>query len=309
MTTTLDQRLAAVRGIMFDVDGCLVLSDAPSGQGGAAIRGAEAFIEQMRESGRRLCAFTNGTAQHPHDIAAHLRHLGIDIADEEMLTPAVSAARHLVRVYGDAPILAYGGDGVIPVLKDRGVNVIEPADHATGGASGVAAVVVGWDPDFTKSKLQFAAEAILGGAELYCTSDAKAFASQERLNVGVSGFIAAGLSHVTGRAWTVLGKPSAYAFDTVLETLGTTPQQTLVLGDDLYLDAGMALAGGALAGLVLTGLTDRATVEDAGPDETPDLVLESLAELGILVARADERAAAGNHGEVADQLAVEGGRG
>jgi len=297
MTTPLTERLAAVTGIMFDIDGCLVLSDGPSGQGGAAIPGAAAFIQQMRASGRRLCAFTNGTAQHPHEIAAHLRHLGLDLADDEVLTPAVSAARHLTRTYGDAPILAYGGDGVIPVLQAWGVNVIEPADHTAGGEPGVAAVLVGWDPDFTKTKLQFAAEALLGGAELYCTSDARAFASQERLNVGVSGFIAAGLAHVTGKTWTVLGKPSPYAFDTVLDTLGTTPAHTLVLGDDLYLDSGMALAGGALAGLVLTGLTDRAAVDAAPAEETPHLVLDSLDELGAMLAEIDALA-----------LTAEGGR-
>jgi len=287
MTSELTRRLAAVEGIMFDVDGCLVLSDGPSGADGTALPGAAELIRQSRASGRRLCVFTNGTAQRPADIAAHLRRLGLDVADAEVLTPAVSAARTIAAKYGDAPVLAYGGEGVLAVLRDHGVHLVDPAAHRSGRASGAAAVVIGWDTEFTKPKIQFAAEAILGGAALYCTSDAPAFASHDRLNVGVSGFITAGLSHVTGQPWTVLGKPSAYALDAVCWTLGTTPEHTLVLGDDLYLESGMARRGGAIAGIVLTGMTTRESLAEAPPESAPDIVVESLTELSALFAEVD----------------------
>lgn len=288
MTSRVLPLLAAVEGVMFDVDGCLVISDGPAGQGGAALPGAAELLDQIRASGRRVCVFTNGTAQPPADIAAHLRHLGLRVADDEVLTPSVAAARTLRDRYGDQPVLAYGGDGVIPVLRDHGVNVIDPDDHESGGESGAVAVLVGWETEFTKPKLQFAAEAILAGAALYCTSDAPAFASRERLNVGVSGFIVAGLSHVTGQPWTVLGKPSPHALETVCWTLGTSPERTLVLGDDLYLESSMARSGGAVAGIVLTGMTTREKLADVPSDEMPEIVVESMTELAALLTDADE---------------------
>ncbi|WP_103663006.1 HAD-IIA family hydrolase [Microbacterium sp. CJ77] len=287
MTSDIIRRLAAVDGIMFDIDGCLVLSDGPSGRGGVALPGAAEMIARTRDSGRRLCAFTNGTAQRPSDIAAHLRALGIEVADDEVLTPAVAAARVIRERYADAPVLAYGGDGVVSVLRDHGITLVDPDDHASGAQCGAVAVLVGWDTDFAKPKLQFAAEAILAGAALYCTSDAPAFASQDRLNVGVSGFITAGLSHVTGRPWTVLGKPSEYAMDTVCWALGTTPARTLVVGDDVYLESGMARRAGAVAGIVLTGMATRETIADATAEDVPDLVVDSMPELAALFAEAD----------------------
>ena len=72
MTSEILSRLAAVEGVMFDVDGCLVISDGPAGQEGSALPGAAELIAQMRASGRRVCVFTNGTAQPPAEIAAHL---------------------------------------------------------------------------------------------------------------------------------------------------------------------------------------------------------------------------------------------
>ena len=280
--------LAAVDGVMFDVDGCLVISDGPAGQGGTALPGAAELIDQMRASGRRVCVFTNGTAQPPAVIAAHLRELGVDVADDEVLTPAVAAARALHDLYGDQPVLAYGGDGVSPALRVHGLNLVDPDEHASGAASGAVAVLVGWDTEFTKPKLQFAAEAIGAGAALYCTSDAPAFASRDRLNVGVSGFIVAGLSHVTGKPWTVLGKPSPFALDTVCWALQTTPERTLVLGDDLYLEGSMARSGGAVAGIVLTGMTTPEKLADTPAEDRPDVVVGSMIELAELFADADE---------------------
>ena len=88
------------------------------------------------------------------------------------------------------------------VILDHDLKAIAGEPHDT------KAVMVGWDVDFGRAKLQIAAEALLAGAELYCASDVPFFASQHRLNVGVSGFIASGLEYVSGQKREVLGKPS-----------------------------------------------------------------------------------------------------
>jgi len=280
-------RLASVEGVMFDIDGCLVISDGPSGQDGHALPGAVEILEQVRASGRRLCLFTNGTAQTGAAIAGHLRELGFAVDDDEVLTPAVVAARVVHELHGDAPVVVYGGEGILAEFEKRGVTVVDPEAAGSGSSSGAAAVVIGWDPEFTRPKLQFAAEAVLAGAALYCTSDAPAFASRDRLNVGVSGFIAAGLAYVTSTPWTVLGKPSPHALETICAVLGTAPERTLVIGDDLYLESAMARRGGALAGLVLTGTAGREQLAETDPELAPDVIVESMIELAELFAAAD----------------------
>jgi HAD superfamily hydrolase (TIGR01450 family) len=281
-------RLARVRGIMFDIDGCLVISDGPSGHGGSALPGAKEAIAQARATGRKVCVFTNGTAQKPSDIAALLRDLGFDVSDDEVLTPAVVAAEVMRERYGSKPIMVFGGDGMHHDFIKRGMNVVDLESAYAGIPSNAAAVVIGWDVDFGRAKLQVAAEAVLAGAELYCTSDSPSFASQERLNVGVSGFIVTGLSHVTSQPYQILGKPSAEAMSVVSRVLGVPNTEILVIGDDINLESAMARPAGAVAGLVLTGTSTLTGLAEAPAAITPELVVNSMTELVDIFTEADK---------------------
>jgi HAD superfamily hydrolase (TIGR01450 family) len=284
----LTERLSKIDGFMFDIDGCLVLSDGPSGLGGYLLPGAAEAVEHVRASGRRLCVFTNGTAQNPSDIAGHLRALGLAIEDDEVLTPAAVAAEVMMRQHPNDAILVFGGDGMLHDFRKRAVNVIDVEVALEAGTADVAAVVIGWDSDFGKDKLQLAAAAVMRGAKIYCTSDAPMFASSGRLNVGVSGFVAVGLSHVTGQPYEVLGKPSQNAMALIAATLNCAPDRVLILGDDIDLEAAMALQAGALAALVLTGTTTRERLELATDRNRPDVVVESLTELVQLLVTAEQ---------------------
>jgi HAD superfamily hydrolase (TIGR01450 family) len=283
--------LAEIDGFMFDIDGCLVLSDGPSGQDGYVLPGAAEAVQHVRASGRRLCVFTNGTAQSPTDIARHLRSLGLDIKDDEVLTPAAVAAEAMLRQYPGKTILVFGGDGMLHDFRKRGIDVVDVEQALKSGTADVPAVVIGWDTNFGRTKLQLAAAAVMRGAKIYCTSDAPMFASNTSLNVGVSGFIAVGLSHVTGAPYEVLGKPSELAMDLVAEMLDSAPERVLVIGDDIELEAAMARRAGALAGLVLTGTTTREALELATDRNRPDLVVENMTELVDLLVEANRTSA------------------
>ena len=281
-------RLSRVRGIMFDIDGCLVLSDGPSGLGGRALPGAKEAIDQARATDRTVCVFTNGSAQKPTEIALLLRNLGLNVHDDEVLTPAVVAAEVMQERYGNKPLIVFGGEGILHDFHKRGLNVVDLESAYAGNPTNAAAIVVGWDVDFGRAKLQVAAEAIVAGAELYCTSDAPMFASHDRLNVGVSGFIVTGLAHVTGKPYRVLGKPSVEAMQVVSRVLQAHPEEILVIGDDINLESAMARHTGAIAGLVLTGTSTVAKLTQAKADIAPELVINSMTELVELFDEADQ---------------------
>lgn len=284
-------RLRAVRGIMFDIDGCLVISNGPGGDDGHPLPGAAEALAATRASGRAVCVFTNGTAKQPAAIAAHLRSLGLDVRDDEVLTPAVVAADVIARAYPGEQILVFGGDGMLGEFRARDIDLVDVAAALAGAAVAPSAVVIGWDTEFGRSKLQLAAAAILDGAKLYCTSDAPMFASRSELNVGVSGFITAGLQYVTGAEYEVLGKPSPHALAAICRTLGVPVEQVLVIGDDVRLESSMARAGGAVAGLVLTGTTSERDLAAAPAEWMPDVVVGDLTELVAHLAAADAVAA------------------
>src|SRR3979490_1548751 len=88
---------------VFDVDGTLVLSDDPNaGTGGLSLLpGAIDALQRLRKRGTRFVCFTNGSGQVPAALAARLRAAGLDIRDDQMLTPAVIAVEYIRRQHPD----------------------------------------------------------------------------------------------------------------------------------------------------------------------------------------------------------------
>ena len=275
---TIGDRLREVRGVMFDIDGCLILSDSSSEHAGVALPGAAEAIAFVREQGMPLVVFTNGSMQTPAVIATTLRDLGIEVTDDEVLTPAVVAAELASDRHPGAPVLVFGGPGICDVFADRGVPMIDVEAALRDGPVDTPLVVIGWDLTFGRDKLLVAAEAVKAGAHILVTSDAPTFASSRRMNVGVAGFVAAGLRHVTGQDYEIAGKPSASAMTMIARSLAVEPDQVLVVGDDLALESTMAIAAGAASVLVTTGTSTRDDALAVDPRVRP-YVVDSLTEL------------------------------
>lgn len=270
----LAERLAGVEGIVLDIDGCLVLADAPGGHHGLALPGAPDALRALQASGLRVLVFTNASNRVPADVAASLRALGMAVGPEDVLTPSVVAADLIIRRYGDRPVLAFGGPGLLDVLTEAGVRLadLERPEQA-------AAVVIGWDTTFGRDRLQAAARALWAGSDLLVTSDARRLAGRDGPMVGVAGFIAQGLSYVGECGYEVVGKPSAAAMAVVEQRLGVPAQRILVAGDDLTLEVRMARAAGAVSVLVTTGLHDRDDAAVAPAGDIPDLIVDGLPDL------------------------------
>lgn len=272
-------QLDRVDGVVFDIDGCLMLSDGPSGHQGTALPGAARAVATARDTGRRIACFTNGSMQPPAAIAQTLRGHGIDVEDHEVMTPSVVAAEIIRLRHPGGRVLAFGGEGVLRPLGDAGVEIVEVDEAIAGRAGKVDAVLVGWDVDFGRTKIQAAAEAVLSGARIYTTSDVPSFASKQRLNVGVSSFIAAGLSHVTRTPYELVGKPSYAALEAISSRLRVAADRLLVVGDDLELEATLANRAGGIGILVTTGTHSRGQAEQAPEESRPLAIIDSLDEL------------------------------
>jgi HAD superfamily hydrolase (TIGR01450 family) len=286
MDAALKARLAGVEGVIFDVDGCLVLSDRPGGDGGLALPGAREAITWLRDAGRRVVLFTNASSKTPHFISAGLTAMGLDVAPDDVLTPSVVAAELLSVRYPGQPVMAFGGSGLVDVLKSYDIELVHPT--LEGNSRRPAAVIIGWDVGFDRDRLQIAADAIWGGADFLVTSDARRFATRTRPTVGLGGFIAKGLAYVTERDYEVVGKPSEAAMQVAAARLGVHPSRMLVAGDDLTLEIRMGLRAGALSALVTTGIHGVSDVEAAVPTDRPDLVVDGLPELIELWRDADD---------------------
>ena len=271
--------VSACRALLLDVDGCLVLSDRPGGEGGQALPGAAGLLDLLRETGRRYVLFTNASSLPPSDLASSLRALGLAVDGAQVVTPPVVAADYLAERHASRPVLAFGGPGVVEPLRARGVELLALEEHERA-----AAVLVGGDPEFGHRKLEAAARAVTRGAELLVTSNSRWFAGRGGRQVGVAAAIAAGITYVTGVEAQVVGKPSPLALREVLRRLDVEARELLVVGDDPDLEIRMGKGAGCPTVLVLTGMADGHVTDHLPPELRPDLVLDGIWDLPALLA-------------------------
>ena len=189
----LADRVVRARAVVFDMDGTLVLGDSASA-GHRALAGAAELLTLLRNRGVPFRIFTNGTAKVPAVYAGSLRHAGLDVRDEEMMTPSSVAAdwfqRRRIR-----RIRVLGLDGVQGPLREAGLEIVGPAEPATG----VEAVFVGWFREFTFPDLEAACRDVWAGAILTTASNVPFFATQGGKSIGASFAINAMLRAMTGR--------------------------------------------------------------------------------------------------------------
>jgi 4-nitrophenyl phosphatase len=261
----------AVAGVMFDLDGTLILSDRQLGQYRLLPHAIEA-LERLAARGIPYLALTNGSAYPARTQAPRLAALGLPLDAENLFTPN-SVAAALFAARGHARVMVLGTAGVREALEELGTATCAPGD------SGADAVYVAWHPECTMPDIHAACSAVLDGAAFYTASDVPFFATQSGPAFGYSCAISGAIARVAGSEPEVTGKPSLHALDFVASRLGVPREGVAVIGDDPRVEIEMARAGGALGIGVTTGTTSRAEWALQEPARTPHHVIDSLSEL------------------------------
>ena len=263
-------RLDDVRGFVLDVDGTLVHRD---GDDVHLLPGAVEVLDRIRASGRPLALFTNGSHMPPSGFAAGLREAGIDVADDELLTPLTSV-RTFLRAHRGATLLLLGTEAAREYLEASGIRIVDGAASEPADAVFVAHTDV---VDF--GALERGAHMILAGARLLTGSYVPAYAGANGPIFSRGAMLTAGLAKVTGRRPVVVGKPSPAAVRTIEEHLGVPATQVAVIGDDLDLDIALGRLGGSRTILVRTGISGSVDVERVPDRRRPDTVVDGVAAL------------------------------
>lgn len=267
--------LADVRGFVFDVDGTLVRR-FPDGV--HPLPGAVAVLDAIRASGRRLAIFSNGSHLPPEEFARHLRRDGLPVADEEMVTPVRSALSYLRRRHAGAPVLLFAQRAVADLLAREGVDVIVPGEGDGDGRAPGAVLVLHVDHT-SISDLERAARAVVGGARLLTANYLPAYAGANGPIFSRGAMVTAAIAKAADVRPTVVGKPSRAAVREVSDRLGVPPEDLLVTGDDVRMDIGLGLLGGARTVLVRTGITGGMDVSRLPERKRPHAVVDSVEEL------------------------------
>jgi NagD protein len=175
-------------------------------------------------------------------------------------------------------ILVLGVEGVWRPIADAGLEVVLP-ERDDEAAESADAIFVGWYRQIDMDEIEIACNAIANGARLYCASMVPFFAARHGRALGSSRAISAMITSVTGRRATPLGKPSIHALRNAADLIGCRPSELVVVGDDPDLEVRMALAGGALAVGVHTGIAGAVGFAALPPERRPQLSFAGVADL------------------------------
>jgi HAD superfamily hydrolase (TIGR01450 family) len=269
-----DGRLRPVEGLVFDLDGTLVLSDR-SFSGYQVLPGAVELLNNLKARGVPFAVLTNGT-NYPSSIQApKLRAVGLPVSDDALLTPS-SVAADLMPRRGVKRALVLGTPGAGQPLSQAGIQTVFTGEE---GAERVDAVYIGWHPDCGMKDIEAAAKAIWNGAELYVASDVPFFATAGGKSMGYSFAISAAVRRITRAPMILTGKPSLHALRLVAKRLGIPMSRVGVVGDDPLVEIIMARRGGAVGFGVTTGISNARDWAKQPPGRKPHRVLRTLGEL------------------------------
>lgn len=267
-------RLDDVQAFMFDIDGTL-LHRGPDGRGSPQ-PGAVEVLERIRASGRRLVLFTNGSHVPSAHIAQGLRQDGLQVTDDELLTPVDSATAWLSRHPRHHPVLTFASDSVNEHMERCGVTLTDSDD--------AKAVFVAHQQDVELERVETAARAIdRSGAPLFTSSYVRGYAGARGIIYSRGAMITAAIAKVTGARPRVLGKPSRAAVAALHARLEVPTAQVAVIGDDLGMDVALGRMGGSRTVLVRSGISADIDLDTVPERRRPDAAVTGVADLlGLL---------------------------
>lgn len=247
--------------LLLDLDG--VIFDT-----GELIDGAVETIDWLHREQIPFRFVTNTTSRPRLQLVAELGAMGIPVEGEEVFTPAVQA-RHWLQQHGIRRAAFHVSEALRGEFPD--LEATEPG--APTEALIVGTLRYGWD----SARLNQAFQALmqtprpaflaLGKPRYWQVGDA--------LQLDSGPFVVA-LEYATGQNAIVLGKPAPEFFLAALDTLDASPDQAVMVGDDLRGDVEGGQNAGLRGVLVRTG---KFRPSDLEQDVTPDGVLDSIAAL------------------------------
>ncbi|MFC4544682.1 HAD-IIA family hydrolase [Halosolutus amylolyticus] len=259
--------MTAYEAAILDVDGTIV-------RGEELVPDVTDGLHALDDAGCARLLFSNNPTRGSDQYGEKLEPHGIDVDPGSVLTSATVAAEYLATTHPGDRVYLVGSDRLAAILEEAAVELTADPDAAE--------VVVGsFDTDFSFDTLWEALRALDGDVPFYGT-DPDATIPVEDGSIPGSGAILAAMEAVAGREPdAILGKPSTIAAAAAMNRLDADPERTLVVGDRLDTDIALGNRAGMTTAVVLTGVTDRATIDESSVE--PDYVLESLADVDRLL--------------------------
>lgn len=268
-----------IKHLALDLDGTLYL-------GGTLFPFTLPFLNRIGQLGIGRTFFTNNSSVSSKGYVKKLNALGIEATEDDLFSSTHAALAHLRdQLPGARRLFVLGTPDLRGEFAENGFAVI--GENGVSESDGEPdAVVVGFDSTLDYARLCRAAWWISRGKPYFATNGDAVCPTDKPTVLVDCGSMCRMLAHATGREPdAVLGKPSPGMLAGVMRRHGLRADEIGVVGDRLYTDMAMARAAGAVGILVLSGEATRAQADIADASSRPDLIVETVEQLGELLAK------------------------
>lgn len=218
------------RGFLVDLDGTLIC-------GGAPLPWARNLVERLHG---RFVVLSNDAEHTPHQLSRRLRALRLPVAADRIVLAGTAALDLVAAERPGARVLLLGSRSLQRYASRQGLRIVAESPDTV-----IDTVILARDRHFTYRKLTAAVNAIRGGAELIVTNPDRTHPGADGRVVPETGALLGAVLACTGPVkYRIVGKPEATLFQKGLAMLGTSVEETVMIGDNSETDGiGAARAG------------------------------------------------------------------
>lgn len=220
-----------IKGVLLDLSGVLYIGNQP-------LPGAMDAVQHLAENNLPVRFITNTTRSPRSAILEKLSAMNLHVAEDELFTAAI-AARNYVKRNSLSPYMLLH----VNLLPEFSEFDSSEFDSVLLGDAGTG---------FTYEKLNKAFRLLFGGAPLLAMGDNRYFKEEDGFSLDAGPFVHA-LEMASGVKATVLGKPAKEFFLEAIQDFCCSPDEVVMVGDDVEADVNGASAAGLQAILVKTG--------------------------------------------------------
>lgn len=255
------KKIMKIKGVISDMDGVIY-------RGNKLIPEAKNFIESLHKNQLPFFFLTNNSELTALDLKLKMQALGIEgITENNFITSAMATAIFLKNQKPGSKIFVIGKGGLINELYNAGFSLTEHNPDY---------VVVGKTNDFNFTMLKKAVNLINQGAKFIGTNPDVIDPIENGIEPACGSILAA-IEKAANKAPYIIGKPNALIMTIATQKLNLRSEEILMVGDRMDTDIVAGLEAGMKTCLVLTGVSQRETVNEF-PFQ-PNFVLNNVGEI------------------------------
>ena len=253
------------KGFICDMDGVIY-------HGNQILPGVAEFIDWLHRENKEYLFLTNNSGYTPRELHQKLSRMGLDVPEERFYTSALATAAFLKNQAPGGSVYAIGEAGLLNALYDAGItmNDVNP-DY----------VVIGEGKAYSLDTLTRATNLVLRGAKLIGANTDVSGPIENGISPAC-GALVAPIELATGKKAYFCGKPNPLMMRTGLRLLGCHSEEAVIVGDRMDTDVIAGLESGADTVLVLSGVSDRATIQTYAYQ--PTMILDGVGDIARLAA-------------------------